>query len=86
MGILRVVFVVLFVVAFLSVVVAGHWEVREVRIWVPGHYEKVWVPPVYKDVVINNRVVRIKIRNGYWRVVWVPGHWKSVKVTVWVED
>ena len=76
----------LFVVSLMGVVLAGHWEVKEVKIWVAGHYEKVWVPPVYKDVIINNRLVRIKLRNGFWRVVWVPGHWKVIKVKVWVED
>ncbi|RKY14769.1 MAG: hypothetical protein DRP82_03270 [Planctomycetota bacterium] len=78
--------VVLLVVFVIGVAFAGHWEVKEVKVWIPGHYEKVWVPPVYKDVVINNRLVRIKLRNGYWRVVWIPGHWKVLKVWVWVDD
>ncbi|MCX7702625.1 MAG: hypothetical protein N2234_00765 [Planctomycetota bacterium] len=65
---------------------AGHWETKEVRIWVPGHYEKVWVPDEYQDVFINGKLVRIKIRNGYWKVVWVPGHWRVEYVQVWVED
>jgi len=78
-----------FVVAFgisSSVLYAGHWEVREVKVWVPGHYEKVWVPPLYKDVIINGKLVRIKIRNGYWKVVWVKGHYRIEYVRVWVED
>ena len=73
-------------VLLVGVVFAGHWEVKKVKVWVAGHYEKVWVPPVYKDVVINNRLARIKLRNGFWRVVWVPGHWKVIRVRVWVED
>lgn len=69
-----------------SLLYAGHWEVREVKVWVPGHYEKVWVPPLYKDVVINGRLVRIKIRNGYWKVVWIKGHYRIEYIRVWVED
>lgn len=80
-----VVFVAAFVL-FSHLLYAGHWEVREVKVWVPGHYEKVWVPPLFKDVVINGKLVRIKIRNGYWKVVWVKGHYRIEYVRVWVED
>ena len=74
----------IFVVFLVGVVFAWHWEVKEVKVWVAGHCEKVWVPPVYKDVVINNRLVRIRLRNSFWRLVWVPEHWKVIKVWVYV--
>jgi|GEM_PF-1834724 len=81
-----IVFVASFVLAFGVTLFAGHWEVQEVKIYAPGHYEKVWVPDEYQDVVINGKLVRVKIRNGYWKVVWVPEHYRTEYVRVWVED
>lgn len=73
---------------------AGHWEWREVRVWVPGYYEKVWVPPRYEVVFIagyfdhgvwiNARHERRLVSDGHYRREWRPGHYRIERRKVWV--
>lgn len=66
--------------------VAGHYEMRCERVWVPGTCERVWVAPVYewrRDAC--GRTYQVLVCAGYWRTIENPGRWEDREVKVWVE-
>ena len=66
--------------------VPGRWEYRTEHVMVePAHYEKVRVPAVYKEVVDkDNKVIKIKVHDGYMKEVYVPARYETVTTRHWV--
>jgi hypothetical protein len=76
--------------------IPARYEVVTERVWVPGHVDRVWVPPVYREVGRRHghyrghgrcgprggRFGRVVVRPGYWRTVEHPGHYELVERTV----
>lgn len=74
---------------------AGRWEWRETRVWVPGYYEKNWLPPRYEVVFvsghfdahgvwINSHQERRLVAEGHYRNEWHPGYYRVEHRKVWV--
>jgi len=65
---------------------SGHWEVREVRVFVPGQRRVVHVPAEYgwRLDACGHRV-RFVVRAAYDRVIEEPGRWEVRRQRVWVE-
>jgi hypothetical protein len=65
---------------------SGHYEIRQEEVWVPGTYEKQWVPPVVKEVWNGRCYVTQEVQPGHFERVWVPGHYEQRQTKVWVQD
>lgn len=74
---------------------AGRWEWREVRVWVAGTYEKVWVPPRHEVVFVSGHFDRCGrwvsgyherrlVSDGHYRQEWREGHYRTERRRVWV--
>lgn len=73
----------------------GHWEWRDVQVWVPGHSGRVWVPPRYETVFVAGHMTvqgtwieghhetRLAAQ-GYYRDEWRPGYYRTERRQVWV--
>jgi len=60
--------------------VHGHarWVTR--KVWVPGRFERVRVPPVYRTVRLGcYRTARVLVRPASYRNVYRAGYWKQVR-------
>jgi len=65
--------------------VPGHYETRCETVRLPGHYESVWVEPVYERRVDHcGEVTEVLVRPGYHKRVWVEGGYETREVRVWV--
>ena len=65
--------------------VAGHHEVVQRTVWVPGQLERRWVPARYetrRDAY--GRTCRTLVGDGYWQLVTAPGRYERRPVRVWV--
>jgi len=49
----------------------GHYELRTLRRWIPGHHVQVWVP-------------RRHWRGGHYVAQWVPGAYQAQQEWVWI--
>ena len=57
------------------------WVTR--KVWVPGRYERVYVPPVYRTVRSSCcRPVKVMVRPGSHRNVYRAGYFKQVRERV----
>lgn len=66
--------------------IAGHYETRCERVWIPGRCESVWVEPVYQWRHDScGRAYQVVVCAGYWKTVEQPGCWQERNVQVWVE-
>ena len=70
--------------------VPGHYETEIEKAWIPGFYEKVWVPPVTRRVWVRRRHGRGHweeeiVRRGRYRKVWRDGYYEYRNVEVWIE-
>lgn len=72
--------------------VPERWEWVPREVWIPERWDTVYVPPVYRQEVVNGQVVVIVVQAarydrvfvpGYWDVVWdrvwIPGYWQEVR-------
>ena len=65
--------------------VAGHFEPRETRVWIPESREKVWVPAVYATRFdACGRAYQVQIRPARWKVVCNPGYFETRCERVWI--
>ena len=64
--------------------VPGHYEFRLKEVYVPGHRQKVWVEPVYREVCIGRFTVKIQVCSGHYKTVWIEGTYKTERCKVWV--
>ncbi len=65
--------------------VPARYEVRVETVRLPGHYEDVWVEPIYERRVDHCGVVtEVLVRPGYTHRVWVEGPIERREVRVWV--
>ncbi|MBI2923243.1 MAG: hypothetical protein HYY18_19480 [Planctomycetes bacterium] len=72
-------------IEYVEVRTAGHYEMREVEVVVPGYYSQVWVEPVYRIQRDScGREVRIMVKCGYYRKVWCPPTTRTQCQKVWV--
>ena len=64
--------------------VPGHYELVQRRVWVPGAYRQVWVPPVYETRYdYFGRPFQVLIMPGHHVTVQDPGHWEYRDERVW---
>jgi hypothetical protein len=49
------------------------------KIWVPGHSERVWVPPVYEQRRTRSGVSRVLVKPGHYETRERPGRFEHVK-------
>lgn len=64
--------------------IPGRYVTECQRVWVPGHSEQVWCPPVYNthyDVCGNPYQVLVKA--GYYQTIHHPGFWDTQNLQVW---
>jgi len=58
------------------------------RIWVPGHFDKTWVPPAYipprRESAFGGRWQQRLVRPGYYMDVWQPGHFEYRRESQWI--
>lgn len=59
----------------------GRYELREVKKWVEGRYDQVWVAQSCNDQ--SRRYIK-KCEPGHYERRWVPGHYEKVEQWVWV--
>ncbi|MDD8051804.1 MAG: hypothetical protein PHG55_10715 [Verrucomicrobiota bacterium] len=64
---------------------AGHYEIQQEEVWVPGTYERQWVPPVVSEVWNGRCYVTREVQPGFFERVWIPGHYEQRQARVWVE-
>ena len=64
--------------------VAGHYEIRNERVWVPRTCNRVWVRPVYRRVFQYGCSSRVLVRPGYWRNDSVGGFYRDAGRRVWI--
>ena len=65
--------------------VAGHYEIREERVYRPPRRRRVRIPPVYRTIRdAYGRRRRILVRPGRVRVIREPGRWIVRERRVWV--
>jgi len=68
----------------------GHWETYTIRVWVPAQWQKTWVPPVVKIVIVRDHLGLPHprpqvVREGYWENQRVPGYYRTEFQRRWVE-
>lgn len=61
----------------------GRYELRTVQKWVPGHYERVWVPERCRTQHKHRGHVT-RCRGGYYDQVFRPGQYVTAQEWVWV--
>lgn len=72
-------------IEYVEVRTAGHYEMREVEVVVPGSYSQVWVEPVYRIERDHcGREIRVMVKCGYYRKVWCPPTTRIECQKVWV--
>ena len=49
------------------------------KIWVPGHSERVWVPPVYETRRTRSGLSRVLVKPGHYVTEQRPGRFEHVK-------
>jgi hypothetical protein len=65
--------------------VAGRYETRCERVWVPGCTRQEWVPPCYEGRFDPcGRRIQVLVRAGHWRTIQEPGRHELREVQVWV--
>ncbi|WP_224362417.1 hypothetical protein [Hyalangium versicolor] len=61
----------------------GRYELKLVQQWVPGSYDRVWVP---ESCSYRPRHGRSQCTGGYYTQQWVEGHYETVEQWVWVAN
>ena len=65
--------------------VAGHYETRYERVWVPCRTERVWVPAqIEVSYLPCGRRVETVVAPAHWETIEHPGHYEQRQVRVWV--
>ena len=62
----------------------GHYETRNVQVWVDGRWQQVYVAPVCTSRGRWGRHQRCT--EGGYQNVWQEGHYETVQQQVWVQD
>ncbi len=64
----------------------GHYETRQIQVWVPATTRQVWVEPEYCwNVDPCGNSYRVMVRAGYFRSVCEPAHYEMRDYQVWVD-
>ena len=63
---------------------AAHYVTQYLKVWVPGHYEKQYVPPRYEYRQYHGRTQKVCIANGYYTNVYIEGYYNSEPYRVWL--
>lgn len=64
--------------------IPGHYEWRDVQVWVPGYWHEEYVPPVYQWRIIDGQEVLVMVQEGWVQRYYVPGHYEIVAQSIWI--
>ena len=65
--------------------VAGHWTLREHKVWVAGRTESVWRPARFETRYDACGVAfQVQVRTGHYETIQHPGRWEWRTQRVWV--
>jgi len=68
--------------------VDGHYTYQYTNVWVPGSWQKEWVPPQYETRTLRRgrRYIeeRVLVADGYWKKTWQRGYPRRERQQVWV--
>jgi hypothetical protein len=65
--------------------VPGYWATKTQEVLVePARIAKIWIEPKYDEMIIDGKIVVVKVRDGYFKETLIPARYETTTTTYFV--